>query len=315
MRFFVFGWFLSQTSNLFVANLPSNVTEQSLGTFFARHGPVGSVKIMWPRGDVVAGPGGDMTTSRRNRNAGLSGFVSFMKRKDAEAALREIDGLDWGGSILRVGWSKAVPMAAKALYGRGHSIYFDRFFTHFTVPSRASRSRSRSRGHERRGRSKSHSPRRHSRSRSAGRYRSSRRSRSRSLNDSRSPRRRRRSYSRSGYDSRSPRRRSLSPSRRHDSEDEAAAVTDTFIRAVAAEVKGHGSEYEENLREWEKGNPRYSFMTQRKVCRAISSVRTLTDCDKHRRHAFYKGLVERDDFTGAEFDDEVCVLLLYSEPC
>lgn len=261
-----------ETSNLFVANLPSNVTEQSLGTFFARHGPVGSVKIMWPRGDVVAGPGGDMTSSRRNRNAGLSGFVSFMKRKDAEAALREIDGLDWGGSILRVGWSKAVPMAAKALY----------------VPSRASRSRSRSRGHERRGRSKSHSPRRHSRSRSAGRYRSSRRSRSRSLNDSRSPRRRRRSYSRSGYDSRSPRRRSPSPSRRHDSEDEAAAVTDTFIRAVAAEVKGHGSEYEENLREWEKGNPRYSFMTQR----------------KHRRHAFYKGLVERDDFTGAEFDDE-----------
>lgn len=111
-----------------MANLPSNVTEQSLGTFFARHGPVGSVKIMWPRGDVVAGPGGDMTSSRRNRNAGLSGFVSFMKRKDAEAALREVDGLDWGGSILRVGWSKAVPMAAKALYGRYHSTYFKRFF-------------------------------------------------------------------------------------------------------------------------------------------------------------------------------------------
>ncbi|KAG2119581.1 uncharacterized protein F5147DRAFT_664710 [Suillus discolor] len=261
-----------ETSNLFVANLPSNVTEQSLGTFFARHGPVGSVKIMWPRGDIVAGPGGDMTASRRNRNSGLSGFVSFMKRKDAEAALREVDGLDWGGSILRVGWSKAVPMAAKALY----------------VPSRTSRSRSRSRGHERRGRSKSHSPRRHSRSRSTDRYRSSRRSRSRSLSDSRSPRRRRRSYSRSRYDSRSPCRRSPSLSRRHESEDEASAVTDTFIRAVAAEVKGHGSEYEENLREWERNNPRYSFMTQR----------------KHRRHAFYKGLVERDDFTGAEFDDE-----------
>ncbi|KAG0706159.1 hypothetical protein DFH29DRAFT_846703 [Suillus ampliporus] len=261
-----------ETSNLFVANLPSNVTEQSLGTFFARHGPVGSVKIMWPRGDVVSGPGGDMTASRRNRNAGLSGFVSFMKRKDAEAALREIDGLDWGGSVLRVGWSKAVPMAAKPLY----------------VPSRASRSRSRSRGHEHRGRSRSHSPRRHSRSRSTGRYRSSRRSRSHSPNDSRSPRRRRRSYSRSRYDSRSPHRRSPSSLRRHDSEDEAAAVTDTFIRAVAAEVKGHGPEYEENLREWERNNPRYSFMTQR----------------KHRRHAFYKGLVERDDFTGAEFDDE-----------
>jgi hypothetical protein len=37
--------------------------------------------------------------------------------------------------------------------------------------------------------------------------------------------------------------------------------------------------------------------------------------EKHRRHAFYKGLVERDDFTGAEFDDEVCALLLPSELC
>lgn len=74
---------------------------------------------MWPRGDGSGGPGSDMTASRRNRNAGLSGFVSFMKRKDAEVALREMDGYDWGGSVLRVGWSKAVPMAAKPLYGAG----------------------------------------------------------------------------------------------------------------------------------------------------------------------------------------------------
>ena len=33
----------SQTSNIFVANLPPYVTEQSLGMFFARIGPVGSV--------------------------------------------------------------------------------------------------------------------------------------------------------------------------------------------------------------------------------------------------------------------------------
>lgn len=71
---------------------------------------------MWPRTDATGGPGRDMTASRRNNNAGLSGFVSFMKRKDAEAALRELDGFDWGGSVLRVGWSKAVPVAAKPLY-------------------------------------------------------------------------------------------------------------------------------------------------------------------------------------------------------
>ena len=72
---------------------------------------------MWPRGDVGHGPGADMTATRRTKNAGLSGFVSFMKRKDAGAALREFDGFDWGGSVLRVGWSKAVPIAAKPMYG------------------------------------------------------------------------------------------------------------------------------------------------------------------------------------------------------
>jgi U2-associated protein SR140 len=41
-----------------------------------------------------------------------------MKRRDAEEALREFDGYDWGGSILRVGWSKAVPIAAKPKYGK-----------------------------------------------------------------------------------------------------------------------------------------------------------------------------------------------------
>lgn len=62
-----------------------------------------------------------MTASRRNKNAGLSGFVSFMKRKHAEAALREVDGCEWGGSVLRVGWSKAVPMGNKPLYGKSIS--------------------------------------------------------------------------------------------------------------------------------------------------------------------------------------------------
>jgi U2-associated protein SR140 len=73
---------------------------------------------MWPRGDSALGPGADMTAARRSKNSGLSGFVSFMRRKDAEAALKEFDGFDWGGSILRVGWSKAVPIAAKPMYGQ-----------------------------------------------------------------------------------------------------------------------------------------------------------------------------------------------------
>lgn len=73
---------------------------------------------MWPRGDTGQGPGADMTSSRRTKNAGLSGFVSYMKRRDAEEALREFDGFEWGGSVLRVGWSKAVPVAAKPMFGK-----------------------------------------------------------------------------------------------------------------------------------------------------------------------------------------------------
>lgn len=76
---------------------------------------------MWPRGDTGQGPGADMTSSRRTKNAGLSGFVSYMKRRDAEEALREFDGFEWGGSVLRVGWSKAVPVAAKPMFGRSLS--------------------------------------------------------------------------------------------------------------------------------------------------------------------------------------------------
>ena len=51
---------------------------------------------MWPRNDASQGPGSDMTASRSRKSAGLSGFVSFMKRKDAETAIREMDGFDYG---------------------------------------------------------------------------------------------------------------------------------------------------------------------------------------------------------------------------
>lgn len=65
-------------------------------------------------------------------------------------------------------------------------------------------------------------------------------------------------------------------------------VTDTFIRAVAAEVKGHGSKYEQMLKEKEKGNSKYKFMLQK----------------NHRRHAFYRGLLESETFKEPEFDDD-----------
>lgn len=259
-----------QTSNVFVANLPPHVTEETLGNFFARVGPVGSVKIMWPRSDATVGPGADMTASRRSK-AGLSGFVSFMKRRDAEEALREFDGYDWGGSVLRVGWSKAVPLAAKPKY--------------VAPPYHRGREKSRSRSHSR--------ERRTSRSRDH-RYKSMRQSRSRSYDRgkgrsrSRSRRRSRSRTRRYSSSSRSSRRRySRSPlSRAHTEEEE--AITDTFIRAVAAEVKGQDSKFEDALRERERNNPKYAFLLHK----------------NHRRHAFYRGLIESDRNLKPEFDDE-----------
>lgn len=93
---------------------------------------------MWPRSDATIGPGADMTASRKSKNTGLNGFVSFMTRRDAEDALREFDGYDWGGSVLRVGWSKAVPIAAKPLYG---SYFTSRFEDDFNISSQFPRRR------------------------------------------------------------------------------------------------------------------------------------------------------------------------------
>lgn len=72
---------------------------------------------MWPRTDVPTAATMDLAGSRRPKALGLNGFVSFMTRRDAEEALRQFDGFDWGGFVLRVGWSKAVPISAKPLYG------------------------------------------------------------------------------------------------------------------------------------------------------------------------------------------------------
>ena len=47
---------------------------------FGKYGPLASVKIMWPR-----------TEEERQRGANC-GFVAFMIRRDAELALKELDG-------------------------------------------------------------------------------------------------------------------------------------------------------------------------------------------------------------------------------
>lgn len=209
-----------ETSNLFVAHLPDDVTEDRLGEYFGQCGEITSVKIMWPRGETV----GDM--SRRSKTTGLSGFVSFKRRKDAEMALHRLDGVTWGGSALRVGWSKAVTTSGRVLYGR-----------------RSSRSRSPSphRSHRRRSRSRSRSPSR------SPEYGLSRHSRSRYHDEDRS-----RSRSRD----RAPRKQALVPKASHQvTKDE-----EEFIELVAAMTRAHGRAFESNLMERERDNPQYQFL-------------------------------------------------------
>ncbi|KAM0789547.1 hypothetical protein ACM66B_000360 [Microbotryomycetes sp. NB124-2] len=148
------------TTNVHVAPLPPNVTEQSLGLFFAEYGPVGSVKIMWPRADNIP-------FNARGTKSHLGGFVAFLRRPDAERAMNELEGAEWGGNVLRLGWGKAVPLPARPIYEiEGASSRSARDYERRRRSPSDDRGRSRSPDRSRRRRSYSHDSRSRSRSRS-----------------------------------------------------------------------------------------------------------------------------------------------------
>ncbi|CAB4384569.1 unnamed protein product [Rhizophagus irregularis] len=92
------------TTNLYVGNISPEVNEEMLCKEFAKYGPIASVKIMWPR---------TQEEKDRNRNCG---FVSFMDRECAAQALKNMDGKELLGYVMRVGWGKAVPIPPKPIY-------------------------------------------------------------------------------------------------------------------------------------------------------------------------------------------------------
>eukprot|EP01054_Gregarina_sp_Poly1_P001504 Gregarina_sp_Poly_1__1503@NODE_1378_length_4263_cov_20_659676_g922_i0_p3_GENE_NODE_1378_length_4263_cov_20_659676_g922_i0NODE_1378_length_4263_cov_20_659676_g922_i0_p3_ORF_typecomplete_len254_score54_31RRM_1/PF00076_22/3_2e17RRM_5/PF13893_6/4_1e06RRM_occluded/PF16842_5/0_0019RRM_7/PF16367_5/0_013RAC_head/PF16717_5/8_5e02RAC_head/PF16717_5/0_089NRBF2/PF08961_10/2e03NRBF2/PF08961_10/0_02Limkainb1/PF11608_8/1_1e04Limkainb1/PF11608_8/0_057Nup35_RRM_2/PF14605_6/0_064Spc7/PF08317_11/0_14RRM_8/PF11835_ len=82
---------VEETTNLYVGNLAPAITEQFLLNEFQKYGPVASVKIMYPRtADELA----------RSRNCG---FVSFVRRADAEEARMRLDGTEFHGMSIRIG--------------------------------------------------------------------------------------------------------------------------------------------------------------------------------------------------------------------
>jgi U2-associated protein SR140 len=91
------------TTNIYVGNLSPGITEAVLITEFGQYGDIASVKIMWPRTEEE---------HRRQRNCG---FVSFMRREDAEEAMLHIREKPIMGTIIRCGWGKTVSLPSAPL--------------------------------------------------------------------------------------------------------------------------------------------------------------------------------------------------------
>lgn len=77
--------------DIFVSNLPFQITEREISDAFAAHGEVSGVKMLF---DKVSG-----------RFRGMA-FVSMERPSDAEAAIAALNGADLGGRPMRVDWSR-----------------------------------------------------------------------------------------------------------------------------------------------------------------------------------------------------------------
>ncbi|XP_056868376.1 U2 snRNP-associated SURP motif-containing protein isoform X2 [Takifugu flavidus] len=92
------------TTNLYLGNINPQMNEEMLCQEFGRYGPLASVKIMWPRTDEERA---------RERNCG---FVAFMNRRDAERALKHLNGKMIMNFEMKLGWGKGVPIPPHPIY-------------------------------------------------------------------------------------------------------------------------------------------------------------------------------------------------------
>ncbi|GCC20114.1 hypothetical protein chiPu_0018748 [Chiloscyllium punctatum] len=92
------------TTNLYIGNINPKMNEEMLCQEFGRFGPLASVKIMWPRTEEERA---------RERNCG---FVAYMNRRDAERALKNLNGKIIMEFEMKLGWGKAVPIPPHPIY-------------------------------------------------------------------------------------------------------------------------------------------------------------------------------------------------------
>ena len=89
---------------LYVGNLPFSATEESLESTFSQHGTVESVKLI------------------SDRDSGQSkgfGFVEMRTDAEAQAAISELNGMEFGGRSIKV--NEAKPQTGRSERGRGGS--------------------------------------------------------------------------------------------------------------------------------------------------------------------------------------------------
>ena len=78
---------MSQNNRLYVGNLPFNATEDDIRDVFSEHGTVNSVSVI--------------TDRETGRPRGFA-FVEMGSDQEAQTAVDEMDGRDFGGRSLRV---------------------------------------------------------------------------------------------------------------------------------------------------------------------------------------------------------------------
>lgn len=94
----------TESTNLVIKYLAPEIDENILLHEFGRFGPIGSVKIMWPRDD------------EQRRRGWNTGFVAFMNKKDATSALNTMAGTLFHNHRLSMNWGDPVSLPAVPIW-------------------------------------------------------------------------------------------------------------------------------------------------------------------------------------------------------
>uniref|UniRef100_A0A1I7XVP8 RRM domain-containing protein n=1 Tax=Heterorhabditis bacteriophora TaxID=37862 RepID=A0A1I7XVP8_HETBA len=92
------------TTNLYICNLPLDITMQDVLDTFGSFGPLASAKILYPR------------TEEEKRRDHLCGFVAYMCRTDVDRALAQLSGLEIRCEPIKMSFAKPVVIPMQPFY-------------------------------------------------------------------------------------------------------------------------------------------------------------------------------------------------------